>query len=76
MIGDGGEGDLQINTFMCERFSATDHQFGLMWSMKVFEHIPQKLHAGMRGRDAQVGLHLHRTPRTKRPWPHLFDEQG
>lgn len=47
MIGDGGDGDLQINAFMCERFGATDHQFDLLWSMEVFEHIPKKLHAGM-----------------------------
>jgi len=47
MLGDKGIGDLQINAFLCERFGSKKHQFDLVWTVEVFEHIPKGLHCGM-----------------------------
>jgi len=43
-LGDGGDGDLQVDAFKCQRFGSKDYKFDLVWTMEVFEHIPMFMH--------------------------------
>lgn len=50
LLADGGEGDLQFNAFLCERFGHTNFRFDLVWSVEVFEHIPKSEHCRLLNR--------------------------